>query len=124
MSPNFGHSLLLRGQAINEIKLLSSSSSIININLSLDPINWSSAQYVSPNLLDSLLNFIETVRDRPVWQPIPTDVRLRLENESYPQFDKPLSDKAAEIIKRESDEEKNVYMTSIRSVTAFGFLPK
>jgi aromatic-L-amino-acid decarboxylase len=77
---------------IAELKLASSPRVVTKINTSLDPADWSSTRSVTHKLLDSLLNFIETVRDRPVWVPIPTDVRVTLESESLPENGQSLSD--------------------------------
>jgi len=77
---------------IAELKLTLSSSLVTKKNTSLDPVDWSSARCVTYNLLDSLLNFIQSVRDRPVWQPIPADVRITLESQLLPEQSQSLSD--------------------------------
>lgn len=41
----------------------------------LDPENWQEFRHQSHQMLDDMLDYIENVRDRPVWQPIPTEVR-------------------------------------------------
>lgn len=74
---------------INEIAALKSSNfaSISKINdTSLDPINWTSARYVSHQVLDSALDHIQYVRDRPVWQPIPDDIHQTIIEESIPEY--------------------------------------
>ena len=43
----------------------------------LDPADWPSARAQGHRMLDDILDYIETIRDRPVWQPIPDSVRTR-----------------------------------------------
>ncbi|MHA2232346.1 MAG: pyridoxal phosphate-dependent decarboxylase family protein, partial [Candidatus Hodarchaeales archaeon] len=42
---------------------------------SLDPSDWNEFRRLSSDALDDMLNYLETVRERPVWQPIPEDVK-------------------------------------------------
>src|SRR5580704_16028582 len=41
----------------------------------LDPADWPSARAQGHRMLDDILDYIENIRDRPVWQPIPNSVR-------------------------------------------------
>src|SRR5674476_523298 len=43
----------------------------------LDPADWPSARAQGHRMLDDILDYIENIRDRPVWQPIPDGVRER-----------------------------------------------
>jgi aromatic-L-amino-acid/L-tryptophan decarboxylase len=43
----------------------------------LDPADWPSARAQGHRMLDDILDYIENIRDRPVWQPIPDSVRER-----------------------------------------------
>lgn len=43
----------------------------------LDPVDWPSARAQGHRMLDDILDYIENIRDRPVWQPIPDNVRAR-----------------------------------------------
>jgi aromatic-L-amino-acid/L-tryptophan decarboxylase len=43
----------------------------------LDPADWPSARAQGHRMLDDILDYIENIRDRPVWQPIPNSVRAR-----------------------------------------------
>jgi aromatic-L-amino-acid decarboxylase len=45
---------------------------------SLDPIDWKSFRSQAHRMLDDMLNYTEHIRERPVWQPIPHEVRSRL----------------------------------------------
>jgi aromatic-L-amino-acid/L-tryptophan decarboxylase len=42
---------------------------------SLDPADWPPFRSQAHQMLDDALDYIEHIRDRPVWQPIPDDVR-------------------------------------------------
>ena len=44
---------------------------------SLDPDDWTDIRAQGHRMLDDMFDHIEGVRDRPVWQPIPPDVRAR-----------------------------------------------
>ena len=48
------------------------------ISGNLDPVDWQSARAQGHRMLDDILDYIENIRERPVWQPIPDDVRARL----------------------------------------------
>lgn len=48
---------------------------------SLDPLNWQAFRAAAHVALDDAITFLETVRDRPVWQPIPEHVRAELSHE-------------------------------------------
>ncbi|HEX2989218.1 MAG TPA: aspartate aminotransferase family protein [Anaerolineales bacterium] len=40
----------------------------------LDPENWDEMRAVAHRMVDDALTYLETVRERPVWQPVPEDV--------------------------------------------------
>jgi glutamate/tyrosine decarboxylase-like PLP-dependent enzyme len=44
---------------------------------SLDPVDWSAFREQAHRMLDDMLTYTETIRERPVWQPIPDEVRER-----------------------------------------------
>lgn len=44
-------------------------------NATLDPADWSELRAQSHQMLDDMLNYIADIRNRPVWQPIPQQVR-------------------------------------------------
>jgi aromatic-L-amino-acid decarboxylase len=39
----------------------------------LDPENWEEMRALAHRMVDDALTYLETVRERPVWQPIPDD---------------------------------------------------
>jgi glutamate/tyrosine decarboxylase-like PLP-dependent enzyme len=43
----------------------------------LDPENWDDLRAQGHRMLDEMLDYIEHIRERPVWQPIPAEVRAR-----------------------------------------------
>jgi aromatic-L-amino-acid decarboxylase len=43
----------------------------------LDPADWSAFRALAHAMLDDVITHIETVRERPVWQPVPVAVRDR-----------------------------------------------
>lgn len=50
----------------------------------LDPADWPSARAQGHRMLDDILDYIENIRERPVWQPIPDSVRTRF-HEAVPR---------------------------------------
>jgi aromatic-L-amino-acid decarboxylase len=87
---------------IDEISQVKLSSPTINktSNTSLDPTDWTSARNLAHRMLDTSLDFIQTTRDRYVWQPIPNEIRSTIENESFPEQGQPLSDVCNDILTR------------------------
>lgn len=47
----------------------------------LDPQDWPSVRTLAHKMLDDMFDYIAQIRDRPVWQPIPEDVRKRFRKE-------------------------------------------
>jgi aromatic-L-amino-acid decarboxylase len=47
----------------------------------LDPYNWSSLREQAHRMMDDMFDYIEHIRERPVWQPIPEEVRARFHAE-------------------------------------------
>ena len=45
--------------------------------VTLDPDDWNEIRAQGHRMLDGMFDFVEHVRERPVWQPIPNDVRAR-----------------------------------------------
>jgi glutamate/tyrosine decarboxylase-like PLP-dependent enzyme len=43
----------------------------------LDPVDWRSARVQAHRMLDDIFDYVEDIRERPVWQPIPDSVRAR-----------------------------------------------
>ncbi len=41
----------------------------------LDPESWDDLRQLAHRMVDDAVNYIETVRERPVWQPVPEDIR-------------------------------------------------
>jgi len=44
----------------------------------LDPENWEEMRALAHRMVDDAMTYLETVRERPVWQPIPEEVMTRL----------------------------------------------
>ncbi|MFL6826499.1 MAG: pyridoxal phosphate-dependent decarboxylase family protein [Bradyrhizobium sp.] len=43
----------------------------------LDPRNWDDIRALGHRMLDDMIDYAANIRDRPVWQPIPDEVRAR-----------------------------------------------
>jgi aromatic-L-amino-acid/L-tryptophan decarboxylase len=47
----------------------------------LDPENWEEMRALAHRMVDDALTYLQTVRERPVWQPVPEDVAARFEEQ-------------------------------------------
>lgn len=54
-----------------------SAGSSAKANETLDPGDWEGFRKQAHRMLDDMVDYIENIRDRPVWQPIPQEVRAR-----------------------------------------------
>ncbi len=43
----------------------------------LDPTDWAAMRALGHRMVDDAITYLETVRDRPVWQPVPSEVAAR-----------------------------------------------
>lgn len=57
---------------------------------SLDPADWPSLRLQGHRMLDDIFDYVEHIRERPVWRPIPDDVRGRF-REALPMAPAPLA---------------------------------
>ncbi|MGA3373905.1 MAG: pyridoxal-dependent decarboxylase [Terracidiphilus sp.] len=55
----------------------SAAETATELNETLDPTDWPSFRAQAHRMLDEMLGYIEEIRERPVWQPIPETVRAR-----------------------------------------------
>ena len=47
------------------------------VSETLDPDNWDEIRLLGHRMLDDMIDHIASVRERPVWRPIPDEVRAR-----------------------------------------------
>jgi aromatic-L-amino-acid decarboxylase len=47
----------------------------------LDPEDWTDVRALGHRMLDDMFDYLEHIRQRPVWQPIPDDVRSRFRDD-------------------------------------------
>jgi aromatic-L-amino-acid decarboxylase len=52
-----------------------------NRDRSLDPQDWAALRAQGHRMLDDMLDYLEHIRERPVWQPMPGEVRARFRGE-------------------------------------------
>jgi aromatic-L-amino-acid/L-tryptophan decarboxylase len=58
-------------------RLLRETPLRVEASETLDPQNWDELRALGHRMLDDMIDYIASVRDRPVWQPIPDAVRAR-----------------------------------------------
>ena len=46
----------------------------------LDPADWEALRALGHRMLDDMINYLQTVRERPVWQPVPELVKQHLKS--------------------------------------------
>src|SRR6267142_668848 len=66
----------------------SSTTTRSSPELSLDPQDereWEALRQLGRRMVDEMLEYLRTVRERPVWRPVPADVRKRLSTASAPR---------------------------------------
>lgn len=57
----------------------------------LDPSNWDETRAIGHEMMDDMLTWLETVRDRPTWTSVPADTKARLD-EAIPYAGSPLGE--------------------------------
>src|SRR5471030_3116946 len=60
-------------------KILREGRLVSESNETLDPKNWDDIRAQGHRMLDDMLDYAADIRDRPVWTPIPDDVRARFQ---------------------------------------------
>jgi aromatic-L-amino-acid decarboxylase len=53
------------------------ASSLSDSSETLDPQNWDEIRAQGHRMLDDMFDYVANIRERPVWQPIPNEVRAR-----------------------------------------------
>ncbi len=66
--------------------------------VTLDPDDWNSVRAEAHRMLDDMLDYVEQVRTRPVWRPIPAEARAHF-HEPLPRKGEPLHDVYEEFAK-------------------------
>lgn len=69
----------------------SDSSHSSSLSETLDPENWDEIRKIGHQMIDDMMDHMQTVRERPVWQPVPNEVRQALA-EPVPFEGSPLND--------------------------------
>jgi aromatic-L-amino-acid decarboxylase len=64
----------------------------------LDPHDWEQFRQLGHRMIDDVVDSLRTVRDRPVWRPVPADVRARL-REPVPTRPQPAEDVYEEFLR-------------------------
>ena len=52
-----------------------------NPRIDLDPLDWNEFRRESHRALDEIINYVETIRDAPVWQSAPAEVLQQFTND-------------------------------------------
>jgi aromatic-L-amino-acid decarboxylase len=100
LTHNYQLSQLNDFSSINEFEFLPTSRApeVASTSISLDPTDWQSMRAQAHKMLDVSFDFLQTARDRPVWQPLPTEVRARLLREPVPFHGKPIEEVCEDVL--------------------------
>jgi len=60
-----------------------------SLSATLDPADWGPVRDLGRQMVDDMVHYLETVRERPVWQTVPADIRSGLD-EPLPREGQPL----------------------------------
>lgn len=71
-----------------------------NQNQSLDPTNWEEARQLMHQMIDDAVDYLSTIRERPIWQPMPDEVQQ--------SFEAPVPKEASSAAAVYADFQKNV----------------
>jgi len=71
------------------VSIVAPESTRLQAGRTLDPQDWEQVRKLGHRMLDDMIDYIAEVRTRPVWQPIPPEVRE--------QFRAPLPDRPTEL---------------------------
>jgi aromatic-L-amino-acid/L-tryptophan decarboxylase len=61
------------------------TATAMDANASLDPQDWKAFRTQAHRMLDDMLGYVENIRERPVWQPLPDQVRSKLRSGHLPR---------------------------------------
>jgi aromatic-L-amino-acid/L-tryptophan decarboxylase len=50
-----------------------------SVEETLDPKDWESMRALGHRILDDMMDYLETLRDRPAWQHAPHNVKMHFE---------------------------------------------
>jgi glutamate/tyrosine decarboxylase-like PLP-dependent enzyme len=81
-----------------DLSAKSGNASEAETSPTLDPADWSEFRAQAHRMLDDMLGYIEEIRERAVWQPIPADLRARFQAHA-PQHAEKLANVHAEFMR-------------------------
>ncbi|HEX7435062.1 MAG TPA: pyridoxal-dependent decarboxylase, partial [Anaerolineaceae bacterium] len=61
-----------------------STTNMVETETGLDPADWPAMRALAHRMVDDMFTYLETVRERPVWQPVPEEVTAAL-NQPLPK---------------------------------------
>src|SRR5438552_9038396 len=57
----------------------------------LDPADWDALRALGHQMVDDMFGFLQTIRERPVWKPMPEDVQEHMRS-ALPEESRPAED--------------------------------
>ena len=54
------------------------NDAMTNREETLDPQDWKSMRDLGHRMIDDMMNYLEHVRERPVWRPLPVELNAEL----------------------------------------------
>lgn len=90
--------LAVEDVALNADVQYANTAELDEAQQTLDPVDWSEFREQAHRMLDDMVTYIEKIRERPVWQPMPDAVRARLAS-GLPREPQPLAQAHEEFLR-------------------------
>src|SRR5437899_8821521 len=71
------HAILMKPPHSSGVEKPMAATETARAEESLDPEDWDELRALGHRMVDDLLDYLRTVRERPVWRPIPPELRAR-----------------------------------------------
>src|SRR5262245_14136009 len=52
-----------------------------DLDITLDPQDWNKIRKLGHLMIDDIMDYLENIRDKPVWRPIPKEVKIRFQTD-------------------------------------------
>ncbi|MGA2814540.1 MAG: pyridoxal-dependent decarboxylase, partial [Candidatus Acidiferrum sp.] len=75
-------------------------ATVPDVNASLDPVDWQVFRTQAHGMLEDILGYLENIRERPVWQPLPDQVRSKIRCDEFPRAPNDLATVHSEFLRQ------------------------
>lgn len=81
--------IIIRIEFLNQSKIqsfkidLHANTPITESEITLDPTNWNETRLLGHQMMDDMLDYLRDVRLRPIWRPMPREVKTAFSENNY-----------------------------------------